>query len=100
MTATADADAGPVFRLIYRSESRIPDEGAKAELGEIFAVARRKNKSLGVTGALLLSGELFVQALEGEESVVRDLYATIAGDDRHHEVSIVEEGDIEARWRR
>lgn len=97
MTATADADAGPVFRLIYRSESRIPAEQGKTELGEIFTVARRKNRGLGVTGALLMSGDVFVQALEGQETVVRDLYTRIAEDERHAELSIVEEGTVGTR---
>jgi len=73
----------PTFRLIYRSHNRIPGDRRKAELGAIFSAARSTNKRLDVTGALLTSGDWFVQALEGDEAVVRDLYERIGKDARH-----------------
>ena len=94
MNASTDAAAGAsesVFRLIYRSHSLIDADARKFELGEIFTTARRKNKRLGITGALVISGDSFVQALEGDETAVRDLYATISGDARHDTLSILEE---------
>ena len=76
----------PTFRLIYRSHNRIPGDRRKAELGAIFSAARSTNKRLDVTGALLTSGDWFVQALEGDEAVVRDLYERIGKDARHERV--------------
>lgn len=94
----APTDAGgPLFRLIYRSHSLIASDGRASELGEIFTVARRKNRRLGVTGALVISGDAFVQALEGAEGVVRGLYATIAQDPRHTALSVLEEQSVEGR---
>ncbi|MDQ6775024.1 MAG: BLUF domain-containing protein [Actinomycetota bacterium] len=92
MSDTADNadDSGPVFRLIYKSHSRIAPEQRQSELGAIFTTARRNNKSLGVTGALVITEDAFVQALEGDESVVRDLYEGISRDQRHDRVAIVE----------
>jgi Sensors of blue-light using FAD len=90
-TTPGDTDAGPVFRLIYRSHSLISDEERKTELGEIFTTARRKNKGVGITGALVISGDSFVQALEGGETAVRDLYATICEDPRHRDLTVIEE---------
>jgi len=84
----------PTFRLIYRSHNRIPTERRKAELGSIFSVARSSNKRLDVTGALLTSGDWFVQALEGDESVVRDLFARIGKDSRHERVLELESGPV------
>ena len=78
------------FRLIYRSHSLIDAAARRTGLGEIFTTARRRNRGLGVTGALMLSDDAFVQALEGDEAVVRDLYAAIARDPRHDDVSLVE----------
>jgi hypothetical protein len=78
-----------MFRLIYRSQSRIAAEDAKPELGAIFATARRNNKRLGVTGALIISDDAFAQALEGEEPVVRELYETICRDPRHEGVTLI-----------
>ncbi len=61
MTATdPSAPATLLYRLVYRSHSRIPSEDRKAVLGEIFDVARAKNKALGVTGALLITDHYFV----------------------------------------
>lgn len=85
------------YRLIYRSRNRIPDIRRKAELGAIFSVARSKNARLGVTGALLTSGDWFVQALEGDEGVVRDLYAHITADVRHEHVDEIEAGPVDSR---
>jgi Sensors of blue-light using FAD len=93
----AAGDPGANFRLIYRSHSLITAEERRTVLGEIFTTARRKNKRLGVTGALVVSGDAFVQALEGEESVVRDLYATISQDARHDHVTLVEEVAVDGR---
>lgn len=84
----------PVFRLIYRSQSLIAADERKTVLGGIFTTARRNNRRLGVTGALVISGDSFVQALEGDETVVRDLYATIGHDARHEELTILEEQPV------
>ena len=97
MTEATATGSGPVFRLIYRSRSLVSSAQRRAVLGEIFATARRNNRTLGVTGALMISEDGFVQALEGDETVVRDLYATISGDGRHHHVSVLEEGPAERR---
>lgn len=100
MTDTKAAEpheSGPAFRLIYRSQSLVAPDERKTSLGEIFTTARRNNKALGITGALIVSGAGFVQALEGDETAVRALYATITEDPRHEGLMIVEEGDVEAR---
>jgi hypothetical protein len=87
----------PTFRLIYRSHNRIPSDRRKAELGAIFSAARSTNKRLGVTGALLTSGDWFVQALEGDEAVVRELYTRIGKDVRHERVVEIESGEVDRR---
>ena len=97
MTETAAGDPGPVFRLIYRSRSRIGAADRKHQLGEIFSVARSSNKKLGVTGALLITDDEFVQALEGPEPVVRELYTKINKDKRHEHVELLESGDVSGR---
>jgi hypothetical protein len=97
MTETAAGGSGPVFRLVYRSHSRIGTSERKQQLGEIFSVARSSNKKLGVTGALLMNEDQFVQTLEGPEPVVRDLYAKISKDRRHEHVELLESGDVAER---
>ena len=88
--ADAAGDAQPVFRLIYNSQSRIGPEQSQSELGAVFTTARRNNKRLGVTGALVVTDSAFVQALEGDESVVRELFESISHDDRHDQVNLLE----------
>ena len=92
MTETAAGGSGPVFRLIYRSRSRIGAAGRKHQLGEMFSVARSSNKKLGVTGALLITDDEFVQTLEGAEPVVRELYAKISKDKRHEHLELLDSG--------
>lgn len=99
--ATRQVD-GAVFRLVYRSHDRIPEDGRRAELGELFSQARSNNKRSGLTGALLLDRDWFVQTLEGDEAVVRALFARIEDDPRHDAVEVLEAGPVPgrlfARW--
>lgn len=97
MTETANDDSGKVFRLIYRSHSRIGATERKQELGQIFSVARSSNKKVDVTGALLITDDQFVQTLEGPEPTVRELYAKINKDKRHEHVEVLESGDVSGR---
>ncbi len=101
-TANGAATASPIFRIVYRSHSRIPQDDRNAVLGEIFTVARASNKTAGVTGALLITDHYFVQALEGEQAAVRSLYERIRTDPRHDDVTLVDDGTVElrifARW--
>jgi len=97
MTDAAAGDAGPVFRLVYHSRSRLSATERKYQLGEIFSVARSTNKKIGVTGAMLITDDEFVQTLEGSEPVVRELYAKIFRDKRHERVTLLEAGDVPER---
>jgi hypothetical protein len=83
---------GGVFRLMYRSRDLVPPEDRADELGDLFAKSRSDNKKRDITGALLVSGEAFVQVLEGEEASVRSLFTTIVKDPRHDQVELLAEG--------
>lgn len=85
------------FRLIYRSHMRIPRERRKAVLGHIFSVARSNNKEQDITGALLVTDDSFVQALEGDQSAVRQLYGVIVRDVRHERVELLDEQYVDER---
>lgn len=97
MTDTPSGSAGSTFRLIYRSRNRIPEHARKAELGAIYSVSRSGNKQKAVTGALLIHGDWFVQALEGDEDTVRALYEHIAKDGRHERVSVISTEQVDDR---
>ena len=100
-TDGALADGEPVFRLVYRSHSLIAPEDRSTQLASIFTTARQSNRGRGITGALIVTEGAFVQALEGEESEVRDLFDTIRADGRHSDVSVLQEGSAArtfGRW--
>jgi hypothetical protein len=93
----SNAHAQQVFRLVYRSHSRIAEADRVAELGAIFTSARTNNKRLGVTGALVITEDAFAQTLEGDEAVVRELYEHIRADPRHESVTLLEEEAVAER---
>ena len=95
--ASSPSASEETFRLIYRSRSLVPEADRKVEYGALFSKARSNNKQRGVTGALLLDEDWFVQALEGVESTVRDLFTTIEKDSRHDSVSVIETGNVSGR---
>ncbi len=90
------------FRLMYRSRNMIPADQRKAELGTLFSTARSNNKKQQITGALLIYGDWFAQVLEGAESPVRALFATIEQDPRHENISVIQSGPagerVFSRW--
>jgi hypothetical protein len=94
---TPEPASASTFHLVYRSRSRIPQEGMKQELGRLFATARSRNKQLEVTGALLCADGCFVQVLEGDEATVQGLFARIATDPRHDSVDLLETGPVPER---
>lgn len=93
----ADATSDGAFRLIYRSRNRIAQDRRKVSLGSLFSQARSNNKERDICGALLLSGDWFVQVLEGDETVVRRLYERIEKDPRHEHVELLETAPIGER---
>ena len=67
-----------IFQLIYRSTAA--RQLTPNELIELLEQSRAKNARLNITGMLLFHGGCFMQLLEGNETDVRELYATIAAD--------------------
>lgn len=76
-----------MFRLIYASTAT--HLLSRHELVDILSKAREKNSRLGVTGMLLYKDGNFLQLLEGEEKVVRQLYETISLDPRHFGATVL-----------
>lgn len=72
-------------QLVYTSvEAR---ELSKSEIKEILASSRKNNAEKGITGLLLYRNHTFIQALEGEEQNVTDIFNAIKADKRHTEVA-------------
>lgn len=70
-----------MFSLIYASSAVA--EFSPSELVDLLKSCHQSNVKLGVTGMLLYKDGNFMQAIEGDEAVVRDLYAKISLDPRH-----------------
>ena len=103
MSATVQDDVvGSVFRLVYRSHSRIADAHEGEVFGQILRTSRANNAARGITGALMFYDHWFAQVLEGPEEAVRSLFGRIGADPRHDTVEVSAEGPVAgrvfARW--
>jgi hypothetical protein len=79
--------------------SSVPSSSfSAARLGEIVAPARWNNKANDVSGMLLYTGTHFLEILEGEESVLNEMWSRLVLDDRH--ASLVRIGDEACNERR
>lgn len=84
-----------MFNLVYGSNAA--KAFSNAELFEMLEQWRAKNARLGVTGLLIYRDGAFIQSLEGEEPIVRALYAQICADDRHFQLYTVQAISIAER---
>ena len=84
-------------RLLYISESRIGHLDADSFETEVVVDSRIKNTILGLSGALLFTGTHFAQILEGPKASIDALMRSLAADDRHHNISVIERSAINTR---
>jgi hypothetical protein len=70
---------------------------SNAELLDILRVSRRKNEEKSVTGMLLYKGGNFMQALEGPEESVKEIFGKIQADSRHRGIILLSSEPIEKR---
>ena len=82
-------------RLIYISRAVGPQTTTVTT--QILETARAYNKAHNLTGVLCQGKGLYVQVLEGERSVVNNLYRRIVADNRHSRTEIVHFGEVESR---
>lgn len=76
--------------LIHRIYASAATQGfAAPELARLLQQARDGNDRLGVTGILLFAEGSFFQVLEGSRDSVDALYARIARDTRHDQVTTI-----------
>lgn len=84
-----------LFQLTYISSAR--GVITTDECNAILAKSRINNRRLNVSGVLLFNSKRFLQALEGEEQVIKALYEKISTDPRHAAVVMLNHRAIEAR---
>jgi hypothetical protein len=75
------------YSLAYESQASVPLTAP--DLLDLLGQSRENNAQSGVTGILLYRHGTFLQVLEGPHAAVDALYATIARDPRHRDVSTV-----------
>ncbi|CAO3415294.1 hypothetical protein [Azospirillum endophyticum] len=76
-----------MLTIVYRSEAidRLP----YSALADICLFSARRNCEQGITGFLVEFGGIFLQVLEGEAEMVDRLFARIAVDPRHRDVTLL-----------
>lgn len=67
------------------------------ELDALFQFILENNPPRNITGILLYNNGIFLQVLEGEKEVLKNLFKSIKADQRHHNVLTVLEQKIESR---
>lgn len=77
----------PLISLVYVSFATY--QMSDRELRDLLQVCREKNKEKALTGMLLYHDGFFIQALEGEENVVHEIYEKIGKDPRHNRILTV-----------
>ena len=84
-----------MYELIYCSnaQSDLRDE----DISDILEKARDFNLKNEITGCLLLHNNEFIQILEGDKKIIKDLIEKIKKDVRHSHVMVLAESEIEKR---
>ena len=81
-------------RIIYASQATF--DFSPDELGSLLEKARAKNEQAGLSGMLLYSSQSFLQVLEGDEDALATAYARIKVDDRHTNLRLLMEEEVDA----
>ena len=89
--------------VIYVSRPRIEPFGRARVLDDLQAISMARNSALDITGVLVVTPGFFAERLEGPADSVDAVMASILADQRHHDLRIVQQGDIPAsrfhNWR-
>ena len=85
-----------MYYLIYNSYATINFDDAS--LKELLVQARETNEKAGITGMLFYFTGQFIQLIEGDEVLVKQLAQTISKDPRHEHFIILKEGPTEERF--
>ena len=79
-----------MYQIVYTSSAN--RDFSAADLNTLLRTARARNKALGVTGTMIFHDGIFLQALEGEDRAVNEVFARIRIDPRHGELAMLHRG--------
>jgi len=85
-----------MYELIYYSIA--PENTDEVTIAKILSDSREFNEKNNITGCLLYHSNQFLQILEGDEQIVKALFAKIEKDQRHTDVMLMNEGVKEERY--
>lgn len=77
-----------IHRLIYKSTATA-EVVSNETLRDLESQAAAANAGKDITGLLVLSGNMFVQVLEGAADELTALFGRIMQDKRHHQVTLI-----------
>lgn len=83
------------YQLVYSSEPK--KRMMKSHLYKILRQSRINNKLDNVTGLLVFVDGMFLQVLEGQDDSVKKIFERIKADERHQNINILFEGNVEER---
>jgi len=77
-----------MYELVYKStvKTKLSDEALKS----ILEKSRDFNVKNNITGCLIYYNNSFLQILEGNKTIVRDLFSKILKDERHINVEVLD----------
>lgn len=85
-------------RLIYASQwAEGVREDAHHVLQAIVGRSIQKNREADVTGFLISQNGVFMQALEGPDRAVAEIFGRIAGDERHSAIQVLSDEEVAER---
>jgi hypothetical protein len=79
-----------MHQIVYTSTAS--EHFSATDLKQLLLGARMRNRALGVSGMLVFHGGIFLQALEGEQRAVNEIFASIVSDRRHREIEVLHRG--------
>ncbi len=79
-----------MHQIVYTSSA--VEDFSFTDIEQLLLGARRRNRALGVSGMLVFHDRTFLQALEGEQRAVNEIFAMIASDQRHQDIEILHRG--------
>ncbi|MFT6053355.1 MAG: hypothetical protein ACJAS3_000282 [Roseivirga sp.] len=84
-----------MYSIVYHSTGS-PDLTAK-DISSILETSREYNKINGITGCLIYHNHRFIQALEGDRTILEELYLCVKKDKRHSDVKTLYQDIIAER---
>jgi Sensors of blue-light using FAD len=79
-----------MYQIVYVSTAN--QDFSAADLKKLLVRARMRNKEAAVTGMLVFHDGTFLQALEGEQGAVLDIFGRIEKDPRHRDLAVLHRG--------